>query len=159
MVNTTSISFSYETSKSQRWKIFYTSLKITFWACLLTVKLLASAHGCITTRDPCLQLSIIMVNITSISLSHKTPKSQRWKFFYTSLKSTPWACMLAAMLLAVRIFKCTWPHNYWESMSTTLNINGKHNKHQFELWNTEIPALEKMLHKFQEYTMSLLVKC
>jgi len=96
---------------------------------MLAVMVLAegysSAHGHITTGDPCLQLYIVMLNKTSISLSHKTPKSQRWKIFYTSLKITFRACMLAGMLLAVRIFKCPWPHNYWRSMSTTLHNNVK----------------------------------
>jgi len=67
--------------------------------------------------------------------------------------------MLAVMVLAVGIFKCPWPHNYWRSMSTTLNNNGKHNKHQFELQNTKIPALENFLHKFKDYIPSLHVSC
>jgi len=41
--------------------------------------------------------------------------------------------MLAVMLLPVRIVKCKWSHNYWRSMSTTLNSSVKHNKYQFEL--------------------------
>jgi len=112
MLNKTSISLSHKTSKFQRWKFFYTSLKITFRACMLTVKLLASAHGHITTGDPCLPLSILMLNITSISLSHKPPKFQRWKFFYTSLKSTPWGWLLIVMLLAVRILWCPNAHGH-----------------------------------------------
>ena len=101
---------------------------------MLAVMLLAvTIFKChISTGDPCLQISIVMLNATSISLNHKTKKSQRWKKFYTSLKITFRACMLAAILLAVTIFKCPWPHNYWRSMSTTLNSNVKHNKYQFE---------------------------
>jgi len=48
---------------------------------MLTAKLLhqkfSSAHGHLTTGYLCLQVISVMLNTSSISLSHKTPKSQR----------------------------------------------------------------------------------
>ena len=68
-----------------------------------TAKLLhqnfSSAHGHLTAGDPCLQILSVMLNTTSVSLSHKTPKSQRSLNFDTGLNKACGVNMLTMKLL------------------------------------------------------------
>jgi len=57
------------------------------------------AHGHLTAIDPCLQLLSVMLNTKSVSLSHKTPKSQRSFNFDTGLNKTCGVHMLTLKLL------------------------------------------------------------
>jgi len=70
---------------------------------MLTAKLLhqnfSSAHGHLTAGDPCIQIISVMLNTSSISLSHKTPKSQRSFNFDTGLNKVCGVNMLTMKLL------------------------------------------------------------
>jgi len=70
---------------------------------MLTAKLLhqnhSSAHGHLTAGDPCLQIISVMLNTSSISLSHKTPKSKRLFNFDTGLHKACGVNMLPMKLL------------------------------------------------------------
>jgi len=69
---------------------------------MLTAKLLhqnhSSAHGHLTTGDPCLQIISVMFNTSRISWSHKTPKSQRSFNFDTNLNKAFGVNMLTVKL-------------------------------------------------------------
>jgi len=70
---------------------------------MLTAKLLhqnnSSAHGHLTAGDPCLQIISVMLNTSRISLSYKTPKSQRLFNFDTGSNKACGVNMLTMKLL------------------------------------------------------------
>ena len=70
---------------------------------MLTAKLLhqnfSSAHGHLTAGDLCLQIIAVMLNTSSISLGHETPKSQRSFNFDTGLNKACGVNMLTMRLL------------------------------------------------------------
>jgi len=59
----------------------------------------SKAHGPLTAKDLCLKMISVLFNTTSVSLSHKTPKSQRSLNFDTGLNKVCGVNMLTMRLL------------------------------------------------------------
>jgi len=70
---------------------------------MLTVKLLyqkySDANFHLTAGNPCLKILTVMLNTTSVSLGHKTPKFQRSLNFDTGLNKACGVHMITVKLL------------------------------------------------------------
>jgi len=102
MNNTTSVNLSHKTPNSQR-SFFDTGLNKACGVHMVIVKLLqqnfSSAHGHLTAENPCLQILVIMLNTSSVSLGHKPPKSQCSLNFDTGLNKACGVHLLTVKLM------------------------------------------------------------